>query len=107
MITITPNAAKQIRMAADQSNSDDIFLRLAARREEGGAIEYGMGFDEMGGTDELIASQGIDVIIASSCADLLKGTTLDYVEIAPGDFRFIFSNPNDKQHQASSAPEGQ
>lgn len=107
MITITPSAAKQIRIAAEQSNADDIFLRLAARREDDGAIEYGMGFDEMGGTDELISSQGIDVIIASSCADLLKNATLDYVEITPGDFRFIFSNPNDKQHTAASAPQGQ
>jgi iron-sulfur cluster assembly protein len=107
MITITPNAAAQIRIAADQSNSDDIFLRLAARREDDGAIEYGMGFDEIGGTDELISSQGIDVIIASSCADLLKGATLDYVEISPGDFRFIFSNPNDKQHKPAQAPNGQ
>ena len=107
MITITPDAAKQIRIAADQSHADDIFLRLAARRDEGGAVEYGMGFDEMGGTDELISSQGIDVIIASSCADLLKGATLDYVEISPGDFRFIFSNPNDKQHKAASSPDGQ
>ncbi|OGI57938.1 MAG: hypothetical protein A2V58_01220 [Candidatus Muproteobacteria bacterium RBG_19FT_COMBO_61_10] len=107
MITITPSAAKQIRIAAEQSDADDIFLRLAARREDDGAIEYGMGFDEMGGTDELISSQGIDVIIASSCADLLKNATLDYVEINPGDFRFIFSNPNDKQHKAASSPEGQ
>ena len=105
MITITTNAAKQIRIAAAQSDSDDIFLRLAARREEDGSIEYGMGFDDMGGTDELITSQGIDVIIAASCADLLKDATLDYVEITPGDFRFIFTNPNDKQHKATSPPE--
>lgn len=107
MITITPSAAKQIRIAAAESNSDDIFLRLAARREENGAIEYGMGFDDMGGTDELISSEGIDVIIASSCADLLKNATLDYVEIAPGDFRFIFSNPNDTQHTAGGSSTGE
>lgn len=107
MITITPSAAKQIRTAAVESNSDDIFLRLAARREEDGSIEYGMGFDDMGGTDELVSSQGIDVIISSSCADLLKDATLDYVEITPGDFRFIFSNPNDKQHKPVEPSPGQ
>ena len=26
---------------------------------------------------------------------LLKGTVMDYVEMEPGDFRFIFLNPND------------
>mgnify|MGYP003559309971 FL=1 len=107
MIIITPNAAKQIRIAAEQSAADDIFLRLAARREDDGTIEYGMGFDEMGGTDELISSQGIDVVIASACAALLKDATRDDVEIAPGDFRFIFTNPNDKQHKPAGSAEGQ
>lgn len=106
MITITTKAAEQIRVAAEESNADDMFLRLAARREDGGAIEYGMGFDEMGGTDELITSEGVDVVIASSCADLLKGATLDFVEINPGDFRFIFINPNDQQHKPAAPAEG-
>jgi iron-sulfur cluster assembly protein len=105
MITITPSAAEQIRVATQQSNADELFLRLAARRETDGSIEYGMGFDDMGPTDELITSEGVDVVIASSCADLLKGATLDYVEYQPGEFRFIFQNPNDRQHQAAAPAE--
>lgn len=106
MITITPNAAKQIQDAAAHSNADDLFLRLAARREQDGTIEYGMGFDEMGATDELITSAGVDVLISSSCADLLKGATLDFVEISPGDFRYIFTNPNDGKHRPAPAADG-
>ncbi len=106
MITITLNAAKQIQDTTAHSNADDLFLRLAARREQDGTIEYGMGFDEMGATDELITSEGVDVLISSSCADLLKGATLDFVEINPGDFRYIFINPNDSKHQPAPAADG-
>ena len=104
MITITPEASRQIRIAAEQGNADDLFLRLAARLEADGSIEYGMGFDDMGANDQLVNSAGVDVLISSSCADLLKGATLDYVEINPGDFRFIFINPNDVKHQSGAAP---
>jgi len=100
MITITPNAAKQIRKASEQVDAEDMYLRLAAKREDGGEIEYGMGFDDMGGQDQIYTSEGIDVLISDSCKDLLLGTTLDYVEISPGQHEFIFVNPNDPRHQA-------
>lgn len=105
MITITPNAAKQIRKASEQVDAEDMYLRLAAKREDGGEIEYGMGFDDMGGQDQIYTSEGIDVLISDSCKDLLLGTTLDYVEIGPGQHEFIFVNPNDARHQAPK-PEG-
>jgi iron-sulfur cluster assembly protein len=99
MITITPNAAKQIRQASEKADAEDMYLRLAAKREDGGDIEYGMGFDDMGGQDQIYTSEGIDVLISDSCKDLLNGATLDYVEINPGEFEFIFANPNDSRHQ--------
>lgn len=100
MITISPAAAKQIRKASEQADAEDMYLRLAAKREDGGDIEYGMGFDDMGGQDQIYTSEGIDVLISDSCKELLNGATLDYVEINPGEFGFIFVNPNDSRHQA-------
>jgi iron-sulfur cluster assembly protein len=100
MITITENAAKQIRKASEQADAEDMYLRLAAKREDGGEIEYGMGFDDMGGQDQIYTSEGIDVLISDACKDLLIGTPLDYVEIGPGQHEFIFVNPNDARHQA-------
>jgi len=100
MITITPNAAKQIRKASEQADAEDMYLRLAAKREDGGGIEYGMGFDDMGGQDQIYTSEGVDVLISDSCKELLAGATLDYVEISDGKYEFIFVNPNDTRHQA-------
>lgn len=100
MITITPEAAAQIRKAAEATEADDMYLRLAARRDDDGSIEYGMGFDDMGNQDQIYTSAGVDVLISDSCKDLLSGATLDYVEIEAGQHQFIFINPNDPRHQA-------
>ncbi len=103
MITITQQAAAQIRLASQQADAEDMYLRLAAKRETDGGIEYGMGFDDMGGQDQLYTSEGIEVLIADACKELLRGATLDYVEINPGLHEFIFTNPNDMRHQPQQA----
>ena len=100
MITVTPSAAQQIRIAATQADSDEMGLRIAARRDASGAIHYAMGFDEARNDDRVVTSEGIALVVAPGETDLLDGMTLDYVEYAPGDFRFIFINPND----TSAAP---
>lgn len=99
MITITEAAAAQIRRSAEQSGADKLLLRLAARIENG-TFEYGMGFDERKDNDTLWESAGVAVLVTSACKDLLSGATLDYVELNPGEFQFIFINPNDPAHRA-------
>ena len=95
MITVTASAAAQIRVAATQSDADEMGLRIAARRDEQGALHYVMGFDEARGDDLVVPSEGVALVVAPAHRDLLDGMTLDYVELEPGDFRFIFINPND------------
>lgn len=102
MITITEPAAGQIRKAAGETGADNLFLRLAVRVEDGGKFEYGMGFDERKDTDTHWTSNGIHVLVAEPCKNLLEGATLDYVELNPGDFQFIFANPNDPTHTVAS-----
>ncbi len=103
MITITPSAAQQIRLAATQSESDEMGLRIAARRDADGSVHYAMGFDDARNDDLVVTSEGIALVVSPGESDLLDGMTLDYVEYEPGDFRFIFINPNDAP-AASSAP---
>jgi iron-sulfur cluster assembly protein len=64
---------------------------------------YAMGFDESSMEDELIRSGGVTVVIAPKEKALLQGTVLDYVELEPGDFKFIFMNPNDPNYVPPSA----
>ena len=99
MFTVTRAAAKQIRRSAAGGDTEELALRVAASRTGDGGIDYRMGFDDVGVDDTLIGTSGVDVVIAAADKALLNGTVLDYVEIEPGDRRFIFLNPNDPHHR--------
>ena len=101
MFTLTTAAAIQIRRAATDSGAQDLALRIAARPEPDGSVQYGMGFDDAGDNDMKLELEGIAVLIASHCQDLLDDTVLDFVELEPGEFNFIFMDAS----LASGAPE--
>ncbi|MBK8687481.1 MAG: hypothetical protein IPN24_03185 [Betaproteobacteria bacterium] len=71
MITVTPTAAQQIRAAAIASDAEGLALRIAARRDADGSLHYAMGFDEVRGQDLRVASEGIDLVVATGERDLL------------------------------------
>jgi iron-sulfur cluster assembly protein len=96
MITVTPSAAEQIRLSARQGRMEDLPMRIAATRNPDGSIHYGMGFDDNQLEGDIhITSEGVDLVVSGSSMLLLSGMTLDFVEIEPGSFQFIFLNPND------------
>ena len=101
MLKVTVEAAKQIRQAATQSGADELALRVAAKRDPQGSIEYGMGFDVERANDIQIVSEGVTVLISNHSKELLIGTVLDFVELNPGDFRFIFVNPNNAESESA------
>jgi iron-sulfur cluster assembly protein len=104
MIIVTPQAAEQIRKSAQQAGLAQACLRLAARLGDGGAIEYGMGFDDRASDDMQVVTDDVTVLISPGSVELLTGATLDYVEINPGESRFIFINPNDPSHKPPGRP---
>lgn len=93
MFTLTRAAARQIRAAAEASQAGDLALRVAARLDADGSLQYGMGFDDVVEGDATLELEGVAVVIAPSSLELLEGTALDFVEYEPGDFRFIFIPP--------------
>jgi len=96
MFKVTPAAAAQVRESAKQGGTGNMALRIAAHRAGDGSIQYGMGFaDETNKSDQSFNSEGVSIVIALSSIGLLSGATLDYVELASGEFNFIFLNPND------------
>jgi len=98
MITVTRRAADQIRASAEQNSEQALFLRLAAKTNDDGSIEYGLGLDELRDDDEKIDASGVTVIVAKESQDLLQGCALDFVEIEDGQSQFIFMNPNDPNY---------
>ena len=60
-----------------------------------------MGFDDnFTDADMKITSNGVNLVVSENSLPLLKDMTLDYVELEPGEFHFIFLNPNDPSYIA-------
>jgi len=95
MIKITPAAASQIKLSAQQGQTGNMPLRIAATKNSDDSIHYGMGFDDSKNDDITIVSNDVTIIVSPISAELLKDTTLDFVELEPGKQQFIFMNPND------------
>ena len=102
MIKRTPAAASQIKLSAQQGNSEDMPLRIAATRQSDNTIHYGMGFDVKKDDDVSVNLENIEIIVSPISTELLKNTTLDFVELEPGKKQFIFMNPNDPEYTPPS-----
>lgn len=100
MFTMTSTAAKEILAAAERGGSTGVPLRVAARQEADGSIGYGMGFDEQREDDNLLQLEGLQVLIGSRSDPLLQDTLLDFVELAPGEFEFIFARADSQPPEA-------
>ena len=106
MIDMTDNAVEQIKKAYAQANGappqggkSKIVLRIAVKRaQEDGSFEYMMGFDEETDDDLVNRKKGVTIVGSPAYAEMLRGATLDFVELEPGDFQFIFLNPNDPNY---------
>lgn len=104
MITITDAAAAQIRAANNNPDVFEMILRVAAYQEDDGSVNFGMGFDTERQADEHLVVNGIELLIASSSTPYLQGVTLDFVELNPGDMRFIFIPPYSAESADEAAP---
>lgn len=102
MITITPAATAQIKLSAEQGKTEGMSLRIAATRNKDNSIHYAMGFDESKEGDTVINAGDIEIIVSASSAELLNNTTIDFVELEPEKFQFIFLNPNDPDYKPPS-----
>ena len=101
MFTLTSAAARQIQQAASASETQDMALRIAAKVDADGSMQYGMGFDDPKDEDMKLDLEGVAVVIADEYQGLLDDIVLDYVELEPGEFNFIFVNGR----QTQDAPE--
>ncbi len=99
MIKVTQAAAAQIKLSADQGKSEGMSLRIAASRNDDNSIHYGMGFDDSKEDDVTVTTEDIEIIVSATSAELLKDTTIDFVELEPDKFQFIFMNPNDPNYK--------
>ena len=96
MIRVTSSAIEQMRRSAEDGGMTSMPLRIAVKTEEDGSFHYAMGFDEQRlPGDEFYNFDGIDLVVSTTSKPLADGMTIDYVELEPGSWQFIFLNPND------------
>lgn len=98
MFAITENAAEQILKQIEKENAQKLGLRFAATFSEDRTIQYVMGFDEIKGSDTPHTISGIKVLMDDETTTLMDEARLDFVELEPGDFQFIFINPLDPSY---------
>ncbi len=99
MFKLTVAAAEQVLKAANQGGTEGMSLRLAAAQQPDGGIDYRMGFDELTEDDIRMTCEGVDVIMSPEQVPLLDQAIMDFVEIEPGQFHFIFLNPKDPNYK--------
>ncbi|REJ83445.1 MAG: iron-sulfur cluster assembly accessory protein [Acidobacteria bacterium] len=96
MITLTDLAKKQVELAIEDEERDDLALRVAIVGRSGGGFQYKMdlvGRDEILDTDRVISQGGFDVLVDSESAPDLEGATIDFVTRLQ-ESGFKFDNPN-------------
>jgi iron-sulfur cluster assembly protein len=106
MFTLTSAAAKQIQHAAISSGALEMALRIAVKLDVDGSMQYGMGFDDPKDEDMKLDLGGVAVVIADESQELLADTVLDFVELNPGEFNFIFIDAQQDQAPIKQASGG-
>jgi iron-sulfur cluster assembly protein len=94
MINLTKTAAEQIAQAAQQSGAENLGLRIAAKVNDAGMLEFGMGFDDERTNDTIVESFGVTLLVHPTSAEYLNGVTIDFSEVSPGESRFVFMMPD-------------
>lgn len=93
-VSLTERAARQVRkIRDDEALDEDLRLRVAVEGGGCSGLSYKLGFDHKSDDDEVLVSQGIEIIVDSKHMMYLKGISVDYPDGL--DARgFTFDNPN-------------
>ena len=90
MLTLTPAAATQIHASSLESGAEGMALRVAAKIEDDGQLTFGLGYDEEREHDLSYECEGLTLLIAPPSRELLEDMVLDFVEVEPGNWQFVF-----------------
>jgi len=93
-VILTDRAAKQILQIKEKENLDEnLFLRVAVEGGGCSGLSYKLGFDIRTEEDNIVVSNGIEIVIDPKHLMYLNGITIDYPDGL--DARgFTFDNPN-------------
>ncbi len=94
-VSLSPSAAEVVRDLLRQRNLDDSYgLRIYISGQGCSGFQYGMGLENKpGGTDTVIESEGLKVIVDEGSIQFMGGAKIDYIDDERGK-GFLVDNPN-------------
>ena len=96
IITVTDNAAEQIKARLTEAGEGIIGLRVGIKARGCSGMAYFMEYaTEAESEDEIVEKNDVKIFIDPNSLMFLLGTTIDYVssDVEEG---FVFKNPNEK-----------
>jgi iron-sulfur cluster assembly protein len=94
IVTITEEAALQIKDMMKQNEEEGAFLRVAVKGGGCSGLSYGMGFaHEVEAGDSELEQHGIRILVDNDSIPILKGTIINYKQSMMGG-GFTIDNPN-------------
>ncbi len=93
MITITPNAATKVKSLQEEMGVDGKLMRLFVESGGCSGFQYGMSFDEKKEDDQIIDSEGVQILIDETSLAYLDGSEVDFDDGLNGK-GFEIRNPN-------------
>ncbi len=95
-ITITDNAARQIKQMLQQRGKHSVGIRIGVRTSGCSGLSYTMEYaDEIREFEEVVEMKGVKILIDPKAIMFIIGTEMDY-KSGKLESGFVFSNPNEK-----------
>jgi iron-sulfur cluster assembly protein len=93
-VSLTERAARQVRkIISEEDLEENLYLRVAVEGGGCSGLSYKLGLDHKTEQDEVIESQGIEILVDPRHMMYLEGISIDYPDGL--DARgFTFENPN-------------
>ncbi|GIW71382.1 MAG: iron-sulfur cluster insertion protein ErpA [Planctomycetota bacterium] len=93
-ITITEKAIRKVhQFMADDASNQGKALRVYVEGGGCAGFQYGLAFDDPRETDEVIPSEGFDIVVDPMSQTYLDGCSIDFVDGLYGS-GFKIHNPN-------------
>jgi iron-sulfur cluster assembly protein len=94
MIQVTDSAVQHLQsLLAEQPDAAGKGLRIFVEQGGCAGMQYGMKLDARAEGDEVVARDGVEVMVDAKSAQFLSGSTIDYEEGLAGT-GFKIQNPN-------------
>jgi len=94
MITVTANAAKQVKNLLVEQGQEGLLLRIGVQGGGCSGLEYLLALDDqINADDQVVETGGIKVLVDNESAPYLTGSVLDFSNDL-NNSGFTFTNPN-------------